>query len=104
MDCYCLQEFKSSGPIVIKDKTFDGGEKPCVDWLASYSITNAILIGLSLSISILNAVLRVCLRELSQLEGKHSETDRLASATTKMWLVQFVNVGILILLLNSRFP
>jgi len=41
---------------------------------------------------------------MSQFEGKHTQTDRLASALTKMFLVQFVNVGVLLLLMNSRFP
>ena len=59
---------------------------------------------MSISISALNACLRVFLRELSHFEGKHSETDRLKSALSKMWIVQFLNVGILILLLNSRLP
>ena len=67
-------------------------------------MNRAVLFGLSISISGLNACLRVFLRELSHFEGKHSETDRLKSALSKMWIVQFLNVGILILLLNSRFP
>jgi len=56
------------------------------------------------SISALSAILRIVLREMSKLEGKHSQTERLASALSKMWVVQFVNVGCLLFLINSRFP
>ena len=71
MNCYCLKQFQSEGPIAIREIEFENGEKPCAEWFENYSITNAILLGLSLSISILNAVLRICLRELSHFEGKH---------------------------------
>lgn len=103
MDCYCYQEAKTQY-YAVKDIEFEGGEKPCEDWLWENSVNRAVLFGLSISISGLNACLRVFLRELSHFEGKHSETDRLKSALSKMWVVQFLNVGILILLLNSKFP
>ena len=103
MDCYCYQEAKIQY-YAVKDIVFDEGEKPCEDWLWENSVNRAVLFGLSISISGLNACLRVFLRELSHFEGKHSETDRLKSALSKMWFVQYLNIGILILLLNSKFP
>ena len=107
MDCFCYQEAKSRY-YAVKDIAFEdaygNSSYPCADWLKQNIVNRAVLIGLSLSISLLNGALRICLNKLSHFEGKHSETDRLASATTKMWLVQFINVGVLILLLNSRFP
>ena len=62
MDCYCYQEAKTQYAAV-KDIVFDGGEKPCEDWLWENSVNRAVLFGLSLSISALNACLRVCGRQ-----------------------------------------
>ena len=33
MDCFCLQEAKSIG-YSVANIVFDGGEKPCAEWLA----------------------------------------------------------------------
>ena len=45
MDCYCYQEAKTQYAAV-KDIVFDGGEKPCEDWLWENSVNRAVLFGL----------------------------------------------------------
>ena len=57
-----------------------------------------IVFGLVLILAIINAGLRTVLGLLSNFEGKHTETERLQSAVSRMWIVQYLN-GALILLL-----
>lgn len=54
-------------------------------------------------ISVMNAVLRIFLREFVAFEKHHTITRRLASAISKMWLGQFFNVAIIIYLINARY-
>jgi len=71
MDCFCLQEAKRQY-WEVASITFPGGETPCADWIKTNSLNQSIVLGISAFISGFNAILRIILRELSQLEGKHS--------------------------------
>ena len=84
------------------DLTFEGGEAACKKWYANYTLSVTLVYSLSAFISALGAVLRVFLREISHFEGKHTVTERLASATTKMWSVQFISTALLLLIINAR--
>ena len=81
---------------------FNNGETPCKDWLAAYSMRLSILYGVAVFISLLNAVLRVLLRLMSAKEAAHTRTDQLSSASTKMWVVQFFNSALILLLINGK--
>merc|ERR1712176_196737 len=52
----------------------------------------------------MGGVLRIVLRELSVFEAKHTVTDRLAAATRKMWIIQFVNTALILLVINFKLP
>ena len=58
---------------------------------------------MSLAISILNAIMRVFLREVSVKEGHHTFTQLRQSAFNKMWIVMFVNTSIILYLVNAKF-
>jgi len=66
-------------------------------------MTVGIIYGVSAFISGLNAVLRMVLREFSRVESFHTITERLASATTKMWVVQFINTALVLFLINWNY-
>ena len=84
--CYCIQEFRTQ-LYGVASITFPNEETLCASWLEEFSLALTVIYGLALSITILNAILRVFLRGLSVFEGKHTTTERLAAATRKMWLV-----------------
>ena len=84
------------------DLTFEDGEAACKKWYKNYTFSITLVYALSAFISALSALLRVFLREISHFEGKHTVTERLASATTKMWSVQFISTALLLLLINAR--
>lgn len=39
---------------------------------------------------------------MSKYERAHTITEQLASSSSKMWIVQFVNTGIVLLLINAK--
>ena len=103
MDCYCMQEFRSTF-YQVATLTFANGETPCKDWLEQFHLALTAVYGLTMSIAILNAMLRVFLREISAFEGKHTVTIRLAASTRKMWIIQFVNTALILFLINYNLP
>lgn len=81
--------------------TFDKGETPCADWLQEYTTTRSILYSVSLSISMINYLLKTFIKFVSKYEAHHDSTQRLKSTTTKMWVVQFISTAIILLLINA---
>lgn len=57
--------------------------------------------GISLGISIVNTVLVKIIRKATMLEAHHSLTEQLASTTGKLWIIQFINTCVLIILINA---
>ena len=52
--------------------------------------------------SALNFILRESLRRSSRLEGHHTIGRQLSSAFSKMWVVQFVNTAVILIIINNR--
>jgi len=71
--------------------------------LSVLSLSNTIILAMSLLISGTNAILRVVLGAMSRLEAKHTITDQLASMVGKMWVVQYCNIVILLFLINTKY-
>lgn len=99
--CYCLQEFATQS-IGVKDIAFADGTLPCEQWFDDYALTQTIGTLVSLSITLINAILRTVLRKSSNFEGHHSVTGQLASAFSKMWIVQFVNTAVILIIVNNN--
>lgn len=76
MYCYCFEQFKEI-QFGIQNINFgqEKGAHPCADMTTVLSISNAVLIGMSILISGVNAVLRIVLGRMAVHEGKHSITD-----------------------------
>ena len=56
----------------------------------------------SLSISFINAVLRKALQLMTNLEGHHTVSEQLESAFSKMWILQYINTAVILLIINNR--
>jgi len=80
----------------------DDKEAACVGWLTEYTFSRTIIYGVALFISGLNGVLRIFLREASKHEKSHTVTKQLTSASTKMWVVMYINSGLVLLLINAK--
>ena len=57
---------------------------------------------ISLAITVINTILRESLRRSAKYEGHHTESDKLSSAFSKMWILQFVNTAIILIIINNR--
>lgn len=101
MHCYCVQEYKHKGFDITKI-TFDNGKHYCRSWLWDYSINTLIVWCMVVVISMINVMLKVALRIISGYEKRHDKTDLVISNTYKMFIVQFINTGILILIVNAQ--
>lgn len=54
-------------------------------------------------IVLVNVALKAILRCISKFEKAHTKTEELQSTTLKMFIVQFINTAVLILLINANF-
>ena len=106
-NCYCLQEFKKLKEEV-KSFTFssiqgDGSlVKPCERWLTDYNKAGQLGIIISISIVAINTVLRESLRASSKFEGHYTVSEKLSSSFSKMWVLQFLNTAIILIIINNR--
>lgn len=96
-----------------KDNQKNKEHRPCKEWSEVFDKTGEEevnkekykrikIYGSAITLSIMNATLRIVLGYMSELERKHTETERLASAVNKMWIVQYLNGAIVLLLTGTR--
>ena len=52
---------------------------------------------------LINAVLKALLRFSSKFEKHHHRTDEIYSSTMKMFVVQFINTAVIIMLVNWKW-
>eukprot|EP00347_Sterkiella_histriomuscorum_P019608 403340984 len=101
LGCYCYSQFKIM-QFKIADIVFQNQQKLCYDWLTGYTITNAMIYSTAVLITILNVVITEVLIRLSRFQKFHTKTEEKASSTIKMFLIQFINTGLVILLVNAK--
>jgi hypothetical protein len=63
----------------------------------------SIIYGLAIFISLLNKILTTVLYSLASVERPHTLTQQLEGATSKSWIVMFVNSGLVLLLINANY-
>jgi hypothetical protein len=106
LSCFCYDKFKTlTFGILTNDALLElgGGENPCTEWFTNYTIQQSLTYGIAAAISIMNFLLRLFLREFSRFEAEHTVSKQIASSITKMWIVQYVNTGIIILMVNHNY-
>ena len=102
MSCYCSQEFKKSG-YNVSNIQFSDSKYYWNDWIYTYSVSNAFIWFMVFMLSVMNVILKTILRLFSAWERRHDKTDLVISNTFKMFVVQFVNTAIIILIVNAKF-
>jgi hypothetical protein len=81
---------------------FPNNQLLCKDFLTGYTLSNAIVYATGSLILVLNIVIVAVLKRLSQFQRFHTKTEEKASSIVKMFLIQLINTGIVILLVNAR--
>ena len=99
--CFCLQKFKTESSKVV-DFAFPDGSIPCDLWLDDYNSSNQLALLISIASSSVNAALRAFLRYSSRFEGHHTVTKQIQGAFSKMWILQYFNTAILLILINNN--
>jgi len=100
MECFCYKLYKENGKNMTSvlgyeiTKKFKKTHYPCKEWAKEFENVDSVenskrikIYGSALTLSIMNAALRIILQFMSELERKHTETERLTSAVSKMWIV-----------------
>ena len=101
LGCYCYNQWTNIR-FGVSDIVFPDGSKKCHDWLKGYTLSNAIIYSTALLISLLNVVIIEVLELLSKFQKFHTRTQEKASNIVKMFLVQFINTGVVILIVNAK--
>ncbi len=78
--------------------------KPCNDWVVAYIKFNSITYAITIIIPILNALITVSLTKLTHIEKNKSLTSDKSSNMFKIFIGQFINTGLNLLIVNANVP
>jgi hypothetical protein len=74
--------------------------QPCSNWLIAYLQYNSIFTLISVIIPIVGSLLILVMKWLSKFEKTKTLTEELTSSMWKMFILQFINTGLVIVLVN----
>mmetsp|Transcript_34194 Transcript_34194/g.33399 ORF Transcript_34194/g.33399 Transcript_34194/m.33399 type:complete len:142 (+) Transcript_34194:926-1351(+) len=101
MNCFCSEQYQND--VDVSQIAFPNNLFYCADWLKLYYRSNALVWAVSLTINCLNVVLTATLRYISKYERAHSKTSETLSAMLKLFIVSYVNTGVIIFAVNANF-
>ena len=107
MWCYCnkllyegLSQGKSRDDVM--NVEFENGETYCVDWLPKYRTSNFLIFGIPVVILFINWVSKTILRIMTRFENNQDKSKEVYASAKNMFLLYFINSGLIILLVNFR--
>ena len=107
MPCFCMnkyQEAKDSGFSIQESLDFElsDGKRHCKDWLSNYNQSFVLVYGVPLIIVFINWVSKTILRIMTRFEKNQNKPREVYASAINMFMLQFINSGIIILLVNFR--
>ncbi|OQR84185.1 hypothetical protein ACHHYP_13738 [Achlya hypogyna] len=105
--CYCKAALLATSLKAAMNTPFTASatgatEFYCQDWGAKYLTVQALTAGSVLVVLLVNALLMPLLRSLVQLQKSHTLSGVIVATVTKIFLAQFFNTVIIVLLLNAN--
>lgn len=100
MYCYCQASYNTNGFDKTNSIEIIPGVKLCSDWLNYIITTNAINYGIVIIVPVINAILLIVLKLLTQFERNKTLAADLLSNFVKVFVMQSINTGVVILLVN----
>jgi hypothetical protein len=99
--CYCINylmtnTYRETDSFTAPDTTI----RPCSNWLIAYLQYNSIFSLISIIIPIVGSLLILILKWSSKFEKTKTLTEELVSSMWKMFIFQFINTGLVIVLVN----
>lgn len=106
LDCFC-KDMKSKYGINVGNQLFTDDNKKsayvCQEWFLDIYITKAINSSISASINIINTLLKLILIKLITMIGEDTRSAMIRSIKVGVFVTQFFNTGILLLLSSANF-
>ena len=107
MHCYCRQllykAIDSKTDIYdAMDFKFEDGEKYCEQWLPIYILDNIMIILVPFIIIVINFISKRILMRMTRFEKRQSKPQEVYASAFNMFVLSFLNSGIIILLINFR--
>ncbi len=101
--CFCYGKLISEGYTNTTDYklSIDQSITPCKDWISYFIKFNSINGAIVIVIPLVNSLLIILMRWLSLFEKNKTLTAQLSSAMWKMFILQFINTGLIIVLVNT---
>lgn len=104
LNCFCKPQMGLS-LLKMSFEEFQINNKPdtrkyCGEWFNNYLNLNAMVIGTSLVVVIINIVICLFFDKITFIEKKHSVNDETMSQFKKITVMQFINIAVVILLVN----
>lgn len=104
MHCFCLDKFIKD-PVSFLDirfRSIDPADNTeyCNDWLINYGLQNAMIIGTSLVVVLINVIICVIFEQISKLERHHTQNAETLGQFQKITIMQFVNIAVVVLMVN----
>lgn len=99
--CFCYEYFQTYYYTATVNYLIpDTNLKPCEQWMSSFIEYNSVFIVISILVPILGSILILLMKWLSYFEKNKTMTSQLTSSMWKMFLLQFINTGLVIVLVN----
>ncbi|KAA0162101.1 hypothetical protein FNF28_04847 [Cafeteria roenbergensis] len=104
--CYCIQQFVEAievhGANAISVVQQQEGDL-CLDLLTTYATAQSLIVGAALLVVVVNMLLTTVLTVITRFERHKNLSDASAALTTKIFVSQFVNTSLIVLLVNAQF-
>lgn len=102
--CFCQKMYNENGYSYTNKYSFPGrpNEYPCKNWVEAFFKFTAISYAITVSIPILNTLITFFLTFLTRFEKNKSLTSDKSSNMIKIFIGQFINTGLLLLIVNTK--
>jgi len=104
--CFCRSALVSAlarhGTAAL-DKLREELGEACDDTSAAYAVSNGLVAAASVSIVVVNVVLRSLLMRMTAMEAHRTSSSETGALSVKVFLAQFVNTAVVFLLVNAAY-
>ena len=101
MNCFCANQYSNLN-FKVKRIRFRDGESYCDSWLEKQSEQTAFVFLVSIAITIANFLFEKVLELIAKFERPHTKTAALISNIMKIFVVEYINTAVIILLMNMQ--
>ncbi|CAD8188725.1 unnamed protein product [Paramecium pentaurelia] len=98
LECYCKEDF-----INRINMTFSNGEQLCQQWFNDYVKIVGWPFLIVVVIIFINQIIQIIFTKFAEFEGHRSKSKQLSSRLLKVFVVQYINTALVILIINIKF-